>query len=560
MPDDSFDRDTAFPRLSEALLAVLDDAGERRPLEAGQVLFRTGDRCSDFFVVVRGRVASIDAFGSATERVIGVHGEGRFVGELSLVTGQPAYTTGVVRESGEAIVLSRNELLTAVSANQQLGDVLLSAFIARRGLLIQRGSGLRLIGSHLSPDTRRLREFLTRNRIPHSFLNLETDAQAEALLQGLSIAPGEAPIVLRGSLAMRNPTNHEVAQALNLTTSTSLDRVCDTVVVGAGPAGLGAAVYATSEGLSTVLVDAVAIGGQASTSSRIENYLGFPAGISGAELAERAAVQATRFGARTAVPETAAALSFDDGYHVLELDGDQRLRARTVVLATGARYRRLNVAQLAAFEGAGVCYAATQVEAQMCHGHPVVVVGGANSAGQAAMFLAGHASRVHLLLRGGDLAAGMSRYLVDQIRATPSIDVQLHTEVRQLHGEGRLEATTVEHTNTRTMRTLASRALFVFIGADPRTDWCSDSLATDQHGFILTGQDLALAHLDPAGNGRQRPPFPLETSRPGVFAAGDVRSGSIKRVASAVGEGAMAVRLIHEYLALLDGAQASSTT
>jgi thioredoxin reductase (NADPH) len=554
MAEELFDRDGAFPRLSEELLAVLDAAGRRRPLADGEILFRAGERPTDLIVVVRGRVAIIDAYGSAAERVLGVHGDGGLVGELNLMTGEPAYNTAVVREAGEAIVLAGDELRTVIGASQQLGDLILSAFIARRALLIGLGTGVRLVGSHLSPDTRRLRAFLTRNRIPHSFLDLETDAQADLLLQALSIAPRETPLVLRGSLALRNPTNHEVAEALHLRTATSPDRICDIVVVGAGPAGLGAAVYAASEGLSTVLVDSVAIGGQASTSSRIENYLGFPAGIAGSELAERAALQATRFGTRTAVPETARALSFEDGYHVIELDGHERLRARTVVLATGASYRRLNVARLAEFEGAGVYYAATQVEAQMCRGEPVVVVGGGNSAGQAAIFLARHVSRVEHLVRRGDLAAGMSRYLVDQLEATPRIALHRHTQIRKLHGNGTLDAVTVEDTSAGTTRTLDAGAAFVFIGADPCTGWLGDALATDEHGFILTGHELQLTHLDPAGDGRERAPFLLETSRPGVFAVGDVRSGSTKRVASAVGEGAMAVRLIHQYLALLEGA------
>ncbi len=409
---------------------------------------------------------------------------------------------------------------------------------------------MRLVGSRFSPDTRRLREFLTRNRIPHTLLDLESDEQADRLLRGFRIAPRETPVIVGGSTVLRNPSNHEVAEALSLSTRGMAEEVCDTIVVGAGPAGLGAAVYAASEGLDTVLVDSVALGGQASTSSRIENYLGFPAGISGSELAGRAAAQATRFGVRSAVPETVRALSFQDGYHVVELDSGERLRARTVVLATGASYRRLDVERLADFEGAGVYYAATEVEAQMCQGDPVAVVGGANSAGQAAVFLAGRVRHVELLVRGGDLAAGMSRYLVDQVEAQPSIALHLHSEVRALHGNGALEAITVEDTSARTTRTADARALFVFIGADPCTGWLSGALAIDEHGFVLTGQDLPLTHLDPARDGRERAPFPLETSRPGVFAVGDVRSGSIKRVASAVGEGAMAVRLIHQYLAL----------
>ncbi|MEA2219347.1 MAG: thioredoxin reductase [Solirubrobacteraceae bacterium] len=552
MEQDPFDSDGAFPRLGADVLEVLDAAGARRPLVAGEVLFRAGDAASDFFVVLRGRVAIVDAFGTPAERVVGVHGDLRFVGELNLVTGQPAFLTAVVEETGEAIVLSRDELQAVVSANQRLGDVIVNAFIARRSLLIGLGSGLRLVGSHLAPDTRRLREFLTRNRIPHSFLDLETDAQADRLLRWMSIAPRDTPLVLGGSLALRNPSNAEVAAALHLRAATASPDVCDLVVVGAGPAGLGTAVYAASEGLSTVLVDSVALGGQASTSARIENYLGFPAGISGSELAERAAVQASRFGARSAVPETARGLSFEDGHHVVELDRGERLRARTVVIATGASYRRLRVANLPEFEGAGVYYAATLVEAQMCGGAPVVVVGGGNSAGQAAVFLARHVSRVDLVVRGADLGAGMSRYLVDQVEASPRIELHLHAELRALLGDGALEAVTVQDTRAGTTRTVPVSAAFVFIGADPCTAWLGDAVATDDDGFVVTGDDLRLSHLDPAGDGRQRAPFPLETSRPGVFAVGDVRSRSIKRVASAVGEGAMAVMLLHRYLALLD--------
>jgi thioredoxin reductase (NADPH) len=549
---DPFDSDGAFPRLGEDVLPVLEAAGRRRPLVAGEILFRAGDPASEFFVVLRGRVAVIDGFGSPAEEVIGVHGDRRFVGELNLVTGQPAFLTAVVQEAGDAIVLSRDELQAVVAADQQLGDVIVNAFIARRGLLIGQGSGLRLVGSRYSPDSRRLREFLTRNRIPHGFLDLETDAQADLLLRWLSIAPRETPLVLAGSLALRNPSNTELAEALNLRTATTSDEVRDVVVVGGGPAGLGTAVYAASEGLSTVLVDSVAIGGQASTSARIENYLGFPAGISGSDLAARAAVQASRFGARSAVPDTASALSFEDGHHIVELDRGERLHGRTVVLATGASYRRLDVANLARFEGAGVYYAATQVEAQMCSGTPVVVVGGGNSAGQAAVFLARHASRVALVVRGRDLAAGMSRYLVDQVEEAPLVEVHLHAELRALLGDDALEAVTMQDTSDGTTRTVAAAAAFVFIGADPCTGWLGDTVVTDEHGFVVTGDELQLTHLDPAGDGRQRAPFPLETSRPGVFAVGDVRSGSIKRVASAVGEGAMAVLLVHRHLARLD--------
>ncbi len=544
--------DQAFPRLSAEFLDLLDAAGRRRPLEAGAALYRAGEVNTELYVILHGRVALMDALGSSAERVIGFVEAHRFTGELNLMTGQPAYLTPVVSEAGEAIVLTVDELQGVIGSNQALGDVILRAFLARRAELIGLGSGMRLVGSRLDPNSRRLREFLTRNRIPHAFLDLESDTDAEQLLRALSVTPAETPLLLSGPLAMRNPTNREVAAALNLRT-VSRDEVCDTVVVGAGPAGLGAAVYAASEGLTTVLVDSVALGGQASTSARIENYLGFPAGISGSELAERASLQATRFGARTVVPALASSLKFDDGYHVVELDGGDTLHARSVVIATGASYRRLAVARLAEYEGMGVYYAATEVEAQMCSGSPVVVVGGANSAGQAAVFLAGRVGHVDLLIRGGDLAAGMSNYLVEQVRRTPGIDVHLHTEVRELHGDDGLEAIAVEHTDSGEHERLGARALFVFIGAEPCTDWLAGALATDEDGFLMTGGDLQVTHLDPAGDGRERAPLPLETSRPGVFAVGDARSGSIKRVASAVGEGAMAVRLIHQYLALVNG-------
>jgi thioredoxin reductase (NADPH) len=554
--EETFERTPAFPRLGSDFFGVLDRAGRRRPLERDARLYRAGERNAEFFVMVRGKIALIDRFGSAAERVVGMVDEHGFAGELNLMTGQPASVTAVVREAGEAIVLTREQLEDVISAHQSLGDVVLGAFLARRAKLIGSGSGMQVIGSRLDANSRRLREFLTRNRIPHGFVDVESDGEAAQLLRALSVALEDTPLLRSGPLVLRNPTNGEIAAALNLTTLASKE-VCDTVVVGAGPAGLGAAVYAASEGLTTVLVDSVALGGQASTSARIENYLGFPAGISGAELAERASVQARRFGARTLVPGRVRLLALEGGYHVLELDGGDRLRARSVVIATGASYRRLDVARLADFEGAGVYYAATEVEAQMCNGDPVVVVGGANSAGQAALFLATRVSHVDLLLRGGDLGAGMSSYLVEQVRRADNIDVHLNTEVRELHGDRGLDAITIERTDAHAEERLDACGLFVFIGADPCTAWLSDTVSTDADGFLLTGADLHLTHLDPARDGRERAPLPLETSRPGVFAAGDVRSGSIKRVASAVGEGAMAVRLIHQHLALLNGARQS---
>jgi thioredoxin reductase (NADPH) len=542
--EEQFEHEEAFPRLSGELLAMVDAAGERRAVAEGEVLNRTGEISREFYVVVRGSLAGHEDYGRPTERLIARIGERRFWGGTNLLSGQPAYMTTVAPEDGEVIVLRVDQLRKMIGANQRLGDLILGAFVARRALLVGMGAGVKLVGSHLSPDTRRLRDFLTRNRIPHAFLDVETDEHAEGLLREFGLGPAETPLLLRGALALRNPSTNAVAQALNLRPPRAPARVADALIVGAGPAGLAAAVYAASEGLSTVVIDAVAIGGQASTSARIENYPGFPAGISGTDLTERAALQAKRFGAGSAVPVTATGIASDEGEHVVALDGGDHLRGRTVVLATGARYRRLAVDRLADFEGAGVFYAATEVEAQACQGDPVVVVGGANSAGQAAVFLASRGCHVDLVVRGRDLGARMSRYLVDQVEAHPLIAVHLAANVRELRGDASLEAVTIDGDAGR----IDARALFVFIGADPCTDWLAGALATDEHGFLVTGHDLQLTHIESAPTGRGRPPLPLETSRPGVFAAGDVRSGSIKRVASAVGEGATAVRMIHQYL------------
>jgi thioredoxin reductase (NADPH) len=544
-----FDRDAGFPRLTDEQLAVLAAAGTRRTAEHGEFLFRAGDVTQSFFAVLSGKVAIVDG-----DRLLGVHEAGRFVGELSLITGEPAYLGALVQERAELIELSRERLRQVIARDQRLGDLILSAYMARRALLIGLGHGIRLVGSSLSPDARRLREFLTRNRIPHTFVDLETDEQGEAMLEGLAIAPAETPIVVHGDGVLRNPTTLRLAEALRLRTSRSPDDVCDTIIVGAGPSGLGAAVYAASEGLKTVLVDQVATGGQAGTSSRIENYLGFPAGVSGSELAERAAVQAARFGTRIQVPESATELSLDEGFHRIGLSGGGHVRARTVVIATGATYRRLPIPDLTRFEGAGIYYAATAVEALACSGDAVVVVGAGNSAGQAAVFLAEHHCSVQMVVRGEGLQASMSRYLVDQVEATPAVEVHLRTEVAALDGDRVLERVTLVDRRSGVHRTIDAGGLFVFIGADPCTTWLAGQLAVDEDGFLQTGDEVQVTLLDPARDGRDRRALPLETSRPGVFAVGDVRAGSVKRVASAVGEGAMAVRLIHQHLASLQQA------
>jgi thioredoxin reductase (NADPH) len=536
----------AFPRLTEDQIRVLAELGERRRTEPGEVLYREGDLVEEFIVILEGKVALVEEYGGE-ERVIGIHGPGRFLGEVNLLCRQSVFVTAVVREPGEVLVVPIERLRELVSRDAALADLILRAFLIRRYMLIRLGAGFRIIGSRFSPDARRLREFAARNRLPHSWIDLEDDQHAETLLEELGVSPEETPVViLRGTRVLRNPSNAELARMIGLRAPTPPKTVCDLVVVGAGPAGLAAAVYGSSDGLATIALDAVATGGQAATSSQIENYLGFPAGISGSELADRALIQAERFGARISVPAEASAIEQDDGYHVIRLDDGEALWGRAVLIATGARYRKLDVPRLEEFEGVSVHYAATHIEAQMCRSDPVAVVGGGNSAGQATLFLARHVPLVRLLIRHDDLRRDMSRYLADRIERTANVELLRNTEVRELIGNGILEGIVVEDNRTNDRRTLDATMLFVFIGAAPYTRWLEDGLALDERGFILTGVDAARF----AGDGFARdgrPRAALETSRSGVFAAGDVRSGSVKRVASAVGEGAMAVRLVFDY-------------
>ncbi len=541
--EETRDRQGAFPRLSDDALAALDERGSRHAVEAGELLFRDGDESYDFFAVLSGKVAILANAGRPDEEVIGVHGPGRFLGELNLLTGERVYLTARVAEPGEVLQLSRERLRELVADDPSLGDVILRAYLARRSILIGLGTGPRLIGSRFSEDTRRLRVFLARNRLPHGFIDLEEDAGADALLRELHVKPEETPIVLRGEEMLRNPSNAELARALGLGATGSTDAVCDLLVVGAGPAGLAAAVYGASEGLDTAMIDAVAAGGQAGTSMRIENYLGFPGGISGMELAERAIVQAEKFGARLMVPAEATGFRRHEDHYRVRLGDDGMVEARTVVIATGARYRRLGIPRMEELTGLGVYYAATAMEAEMCRGSHVAIVGGGNSAGQAAVFLSRNVRQVTLMIRGGDLARTMSRYLIDQLDRIANIDIRTHTEVSELLGDRSLEDVVVEDNRDGTRTRLGATALFVFIGADPRTAWLEGEVLLDAKGFVLTGAEVEAEAADGAR------PLLLETSQPGAFAVGDVRSRSIKRVASAVGEGSMAVRLVHQHLA-----------
>ena len=529
----------AFPRLSGRQVEMLARRGKRRTVAPGEVLCAEGAECREFFVILRGKVAVVE-----NGRMRRVHGSRRFLGELGLLAGQPAFNSIVMYTPGEVLAVPVPELLDLVTDEPALGELILRAYLIRRSMLIQHGAGLRIIGSCYSRDVRRLREFAARNRLPHRWIDVESDTQAETLLRRFGIGVADTPVVIwKDTRLLRNPSNAELARLLGLRRAEPPHDMCDLLVVGAGPAGLAAAVYGAADGLRTVVADALATGGQAGTSPRIETYLGCPAGIPGAELADRAVVQAGRFGVSIVVPASAAELIHADGlYRVRLAEGGAQL-ARAVVIATGARYRRLTVPRVTDFEGNGVHYAATEQEAAACAHEPVAIVGAGNSAGQAAVFLAGRVPKVYLIARGPDLGTKMSRYLVDVVRRDPRIEVLTRTEVCAVDGTRRPESVTVLDKETGLLRELAAHAVFVFIGARPATGWLGDTLALDERGYVLTGTEAAGSWHHPA-----RRPFPLETAWPGVFAIGDVRSASTKRVGSAVGEGAMAVHLIHRHL------------
>jgi thioredoxin reductase (NADPH) len=536
----------AFPQLSDAELATLGRLGVRRAVAAGEYLYREGDASYDFYVVLSGAV-EIFVKSEGQERIIARHEAGRFLGELNLLTGQRVYVSARVAEPSEVIAVSRDALRRLIATDASLSDKILAAFLARRAILMSgAASAIRVIGSRFSPDSGRVREFLARNRIPHEWLDPDADSDVERLLREFDIAPRDLPVVIATGTVLRRPTPGVLADYLGLTVGKLPDRCFDLVVVGAGPAGLAAAVYGASEGLRTIVVEMVAVGGQAGSSSRIENYLGFPTGISGADLTQRATVQAQKFGASLTSPCAAASLREEAGHLVLRLSDGTDVPGRAVIAATGARYRRLDAARLEQFESRGVYYAATELEARMCAGSPAVVAGGGNSAGQAALFLADSGSAVTIVIRGPDLAASMSRYLVDRIEADKRIVVRRNTRIVALEGDQSLTGVRVSGPGGE--ETLASTALFSFIGADPSSAWLSGFAALDDRGFVLTDLSLGHKHLDARWDALGRSPLPFETSHPGLFAVGDVRSGSTKRVAAAVGEGSAAVRSVHAYL------------
>jgi len=540
-----------FPRLTDEQAARVLVSGHVRKVAAGEVLVDEGATDAPFFIVTAGlvEIAQPDSEGG-DDVIVAVLGPGEFTGEVNMLSGRPSLVRAQAREDGAVIELAREQLVSLVQNDAELSEIFMRAFLLRRVALIARGLGdVLLVGSDRSAGTLRVKEFLTRNAHPHTYINVDDDESVEELLQRFHVKEVDIPFLLhRGEVVLRNPSNERITSCLGLNEGIEQTRVRDLVIVGAGPAGLAAAVYGASEGLDVLVLEAHAPGGQAGSSSRIENYLGFPTGISGQELTGRAYAQAQKFGAEVLVANAAAGLTCERLPYIVETDGGTRVPARSVIIATGAVYRRLDLPHVAQFEGAGVYYSATALEAQVCGPDDVAVVGGGNSAGQAAVFLARTAHHVAVIARCEALADSMSSYLVQRIADTPNITVHLQTEVVALEGDGHLERVTWRNARTSGTETHPIRRLFLMTGAVPASKWLHGCVAIDQHGFIKTGPELTDDDLRAARWPLRRPPHLLETTVPGVFAVGDVRAANVKRVASAVGEGSIAVAFVHQVL------------
>lgn len=533
-----------FPQLGAAQLERLRSFAPERRVQPGEILYDQGDSSHGVFVVLSGAIEIVGVT-NGDETVLMVLGPGTFTGEVNQLSGRRSLVRCRVREAGAVLELGRSCLRRIMQTDATLGELFLRMFVLRRAYLIANSVGdAILIGSSHSSDTLRLRAFLSRNGHPHTYIDVERDPDTQTLLDHFEIRVSEIPVLIcRGDLVLRNPSIAEAAACFGLNAGIDEGGVYDLIVVGAGPAGLAAAVYGASEGLNVLVLEGNAPGGQAGTSSRIENYLGFPMGISGQDLTGRAFVQAEKFGAHILVARGARGMTCGGGKYTIDLDGGGSVQSRTVIVAAGAQYRKLDLPNLAQFEGVGIYYGATQVEAQLCGNDEVAVVGAGNSAGQAAIFLAGSARRVWLLTRGPGLADSMSRYLVSRIEACREITVKPWTEIEALEGNSGLERITWRDKKTAATETREVKHVFSMTGANPNTGWLQECLALDQKQFVKTGTDLGSSWSLP------RAPHMLETSRPGVFAVGDVRAGSVKRVASAVGEGSMAVQFVHKVLA-----------
>jgi thioredoxin reductase (NADPH) len=539
-----------FPTLTPAQIARIATHGLVRPIARGEVLIEAGEPVVPFFVVRAGEIEIIRP-SSLGDTLVAVHGPGQFTGEANLILARRSLMRARVTEPGEVILLTREQLLGLVQTDAEIGEIVMRAFIYRRLELTAHGIGdVVLIGSLHSAATLRIKEFLTRNGHPFRYVDLDRDADVQDLLDRFHVAVGDIPVLLcRGDVVLRNPSNQQIADCLGFNDCIDQTHVRDVVIVGGGPAGLAAAVYAASEGLNVLVIESNSPGGQAGSSSRIENYLGFPTGISGQDLAGRAYAQAQKFGAEILIARGASGLTCDRKPYNIQIEAGARVPARTVIVATGAQYRKPSLDNLSQFEGAGVYYSATFMEAQLCSGEEVIVVGGGNSAGQAAVFLAQTTRRVHMLVRSGGLAEGMSRYLVRRIEEFPTIELTTETEIVALEGNGHLERVRWRDNRNGHITSHDVRHVFLMTGALPNSGWLGGCVALDRQGFIKTGPDLSKDDLAAARWPLVRSPHLLETSLPGVFAVGDVRGGNIKRVASAVGEGSIAVAFVHRALA-----------
>jgi thioredoxin reductase (NADPH) len=542
-------RDKVFPALSEAQIERVEARGQVRALTPGEVLIEQGDATVPFFVMLSGELQAVRPT-ELGKRIITLSGRGQFTGEINTLSGRRTMFRLQATEPGEVIELDRHEMMSLVQGDAEIGEIVVRAFILRRAGLVSGHVGdVVLVGSAHSADTLRLKEFLVRNGHPYSYLDLEHDTDAEQLMTSFKIAPSDIPVVIcRGETALRNPSNRELADCLGFNEAIDETQIRDVVVIGAGPSGLAAAVYGASEGLDVLVIETNAPGGQAGSSSRIENYLGFPAGVSGEELAARAYTQAEKFGAELLM-DRVVRLECDEHPYRVRLESGGTIPARTIVVASGVRYRKPALEDLERFEGNGIYYGATLVEAQLCTGDEVIVVGGGNSAGQAAVFLSQSASRVYVLVRSAGLAESMSRYLSRRIEETPNIQLLTRTEVISLQGDDRLQAIRWRNNQTGAIEEHPIPHLFMMTGAAPNTAWLDGCIVLDEKGFVKTGLELAPEDLAAARWPLVRQPYLLETTLPGVFAVGDVRGGSVKRVASAVGEGSIAISFVHQVLA-----------
>ena len=538
-----------FPTLTSAQIERIASHGVTRPVTRGEVLIEGGQTDVPFFVLKAGEIEVIRPSGLG-DLLVAVLRPAQFTGDVSMILGRPAQMRLVVSESGEVAQLTRDQMHALIQTDTEISEVLMRALIHRRIALVAEGIGdALLIGSGRSAATLRIKEFLTRNGHPFKYLDLDRDADVQDLLDRFHVDRAEVPVLIcRGAAVLKRPSNQEIADRLGFNARIDKSHLRDVVIVGGGPAGLAAAVYAASEGLDALVIEASSPGGQAGSSSNIENYLGFPTGISGRDLAGRAYAQAQKFGANVMIAKGATELACERKPVGVSLDDGTSIRARTVVIATGARYRKPSLANVERFEGAGLYYSATFMEAQLCVGDEIIVVGGGNSAGQAAVFLARTVRKIHLLVRSNDLSASMSRYLIRRIEEIPTIQISTGTEIVALEGDGHLECVQWRDA-TGGLTSHDIRHVFLMTGAEANTRWLNGCVTLDEKGFIKTGPDLTRQDLAAAQWPLERSPYLLETSRPGVFAVGDVRCGNVKRVASAVGEGSIAISFVHRVLA-----------